>query len=551
MHVAKEKAGRRTTIYRLTGVSDFQSAIRNKYLDRDDFAHQEVDVGGRLGYMVTGAMVKDRADWCSAIAALTGQEVEIGGVTPAGVLLVRSQTEDALNQGVAYALSYGMGFQLLEQGRLDNLFGQRIAIRTADPQKLRSLTVTTMDERSRTSRATIPQGDGLLGFGVGDVGEAVSRIVAVAKLPMLSRSAGEPLQIRGADALNIPLGNTPTEVLSDLDALEALLATEPHPSLKLLEQLAAVRNPETKERLDAVLSKALDGDSGNIGLSWPHERVDENGTPDSWVPRRLWPGRNNAVQSGQPDWNDIRAVLEEFPVGQRLARVDSATIQLCRDSEGKEPISQAIPLRRWLAFETDLDDRTYALYDGSWYEVHHDYVGNITQRVKDLFDGRVTDLKFPTWAPEDDEDTYNRALADALGGVCLDKKLIKTDLHGRGIEACDVYLTDGTLIHVKKTEKSAAASHLLAQALVSADALCGDAQARKKLKDRIEALGGDASNIGSKPKRVVLAMYRGSGKPVNARTLFTFTKVNLVRQATTLEERGVPVYVVSIDGPVD
>lgn len=549
MAMAKQKAGRRTTIYRLTGVKEFESAIRDKYLGQDGFEAHEVEVGDRPGYLVAGAMAKDRSDWCAAVTTLTGEAVEIGGITPAGVLLVRPEGESAPQEGVAYALSYGMGFQLLEQGRLDNLFGQRIAIRTADPSKLRSLTVTTMDERSRTSRATIPQGDGLLGFGVGDVGEAVSRIVASAKLPMLSRSAGEPLQIRGADALNVPLGHTPAEVLTDLDALERLLAKEPHPSLKSLEQLAAVRNPETKKQLDVKLATALDNDSGNIGLAWPHERVDENGTPDSWVPRRLWPGRRSEVQPGQPDWTDIRAALAGVPRGQRLDRVESATIRLCRDTEGKDAISQDIPLRRWLAFETDLDDRTYALYDGSWYEIHHDYAGNITERVTELFAREVEDLTFPAWAFDHDEDAYNKELAAALGGVCLDKKLIRTDLHGRGIEACDVYLPDGTLIHVKKTEKSAAASHLLAQALVSADALCSDAQARKKLKEKIKTLGGDASNVGSKPKRVVLAMYRGAGKHVTPENLFTFTKVNLVRQATSLEERGVPVYVVSIPGP--
>lgn len=549
--MATKKAGRRTTIYRLTGVEELESAIRDKYLNREEFEAREVEVGGRPAYLVTGAMIRDRSDWCAAVTAITGEAIEIGGRTPAGVLVVRPESEDALQEGVAYALSYGMGFQLLEQGRLDNLFGQRIAIRTADPNKLRSLTVTTMDERSRTSRATIPQGDGLLGFGVGDVGEAVSRIVGAAELPMLSRCAGDPLQIRGADALNVPLGDTAAEVLADLDALEDLLAKEPHPSLKLLEQLAAVRNPETKKRLDAALSEALDNNSGNIGLAWPHERVDENGTPDSWIPRRLSPGRRNDVRPGQPDWGDIRAALEEAPVGQRLARVDSATIQLCRDTEGKDAISQDIPLRRWLAFETNLDDRTYALYDGSWYEIHHDYAGNITERVTMLFKRRVEDLAFPAWTPDADEDAYNKALAASLGGVCLDKKLIRTDLHGRGIEACDVYLSDGTFIHVKKTEKSSAASHLLAQALVSADAICSDAPAREELKAKIKACGGDASNVELKPKRVVLAMYRGAGKPVTPETLFTFTKVNLLRQATLLEERGVPVYVVSIDGSGD
>ena len=98
------------------------------------------------------------------LAALTGSAVAIDSKTPAGVLVLAANGSDEgehdvdAEERVAYALTYGMGFQLLEPSRLDNLFGQRIAIRTAAPDELRSLTVTTMDDRSRTSRATIPRG---------------------------------------------------------------------------------------------------------------------------------------------------------------------------------------------------------------------------------------------------------------------------------------------------------------------------------------------------------------------------------------------------------
>lgn len=530
----KKHVGRRTTIYRLTGVENFASAVRNKYLEGDKFDSKNVAVGERDGFLVTGAMHKEKADWCSAVSVLTDSNVNLGGITPAGVLLLRPNPGVATDDDVAYALSYGMGFQLLEPSRIDNLFGQRIAIRAADPDSLRSLTVTTMDERSRTSRATIPQGDGLLGFGVGDVGEAVSRIVAIAHLPQLSHSDGKPLQIRGADALNVPLGVSAEEALADLDMLEQLLDSEPLPELKLLEQLAVVKNPETKRKLDAMLSAALDGAGGNLGLAWPHERVDENGTPDSWKPKNLWPRGRNQARQGQPDWSDIQEALYQAPEGQRLTRLKQASIQLCRDAQGEEPISQAIPLKKWIAFETDLDDQTYSLYDGSWYQIHHNYAENINRRTDEIFEKSTDDLAFSPWEADDDEEAYNKKLADALGGVCLDRKLITTDLHRKGIEACDVYLPDGTLVHVKKTEKSAAASHLIAQALVSADALCHDSQARAKLRERIAELGGDPNELKAKPARVVLAMYRNGSKRLTAEDLFTFTKVNLVRQVLSL-----------------
>lgn len=538
--------GRRTTIYRLTGVDDFRDAVRSRYLDHDGFDVHDVTVGERPALLVTGAMSRDAAGWCAAVIALTGRDVAIAGATPAGLILLRPSNDATADARAAYALTYGMGFQLLDPGRLDNLFGQRIAIRTAEPDQLRSLTVTTMDERSRTSRASIPQGDGLLGFGMGDIGEAVSRIVAVANLPGLTRVDGKTTQVRGADALNVPIGLTSNEVLSDLDVLESILAVPPPESLKILEQLTAVKNPELKKALDARLSAVLDGGEGTIGLAWPHERVDENSTPDAWMPRNLWPRRENTIRPGQPEWSEIVQVLASYPVGQRLDRVDRASIQLFRDAEGQDAISQAIPLRRWVAFQCEIDDRTYALYDGSWYQIHHDYAQNINSLTDAIFAKKVDDIKCPVWATSDDEKAYNEQLSAALGGVCLDRKLITTDLHRRGIEACDVYLPDGTLVHVKRTDRSTAASHLLAQALVSADALCNDDQARQKLRTRISEAGGDPSSLRIKPTRVVLAMHRGDKPELSAKDLFTFTKVNLVRQASSLESRGVQVRIVSI-----
>ena len=73
--------------------------------------------------------------------------------------------------------------------------------------------------------------------------------------------------------------------------------------------------------------------------------------------------RENTIRPGQPEWREIVEVLESYPVGQRLDRVDRASIQLFRDFEGQDAISQAIPLRRWLAFQCEIDGRTYALYD--------------------------------------------------------------------------------------------------------------------------------------------------------------------------------------------
>jgi hypothetical protein len=71
---------------------------------------------------------------------------------------------------------------------------------------------------------------------------------------------------------------------------------------------------------------------------------------------------------------------------------------------------------------------------------------------------RDAGVNLPAWQDGWDEAFYNAHVVESLGGFLLDKRLIYTDLHRRGIEVCDVLLPDGTLVHIKSIEKSAPAT---------------------------------------------------------------------------------------------
>ena len=152
--------------------------MQHTYLDRFDANATSVD--GRDALVVLGAMTTPAVSWGPALHALSGQPVTVGNSTAVGVLLIRGDGDDA------WALCYGMGFQALDQAKVDPRFGQRVAVRAADPRELSSLTRTTLDERSRTDRFSIPSVDHLRGFGVGDFGEVVTRLVAKANIPRLA-----------------------------------------------------------------------------------------------------------------------------------------------------------------------------------------------------------------------------------------------------------------------------------------------------------------------------------------------------------------------------
>jgi uncharacterized protein (TIGR04141 family) len=128
----------RTTVYRLINLRDLHRAIRERYRDSDDFSLTELDVR-RLALLATGSVVVEQVTWAPTVELLTGVSVNMGGETAAGVLVIRLDPD----ADGAWALSYGMGFQMLDSRYIDPGFGQRVAVRSADPETLRSLTRTT------------------------------------------------------------------------------------------------------------------------------------------------------------------------------------------------------------------------------------------------------------------------------------------------------------------------------------------------------------------------------------------------------------------------
>jgi uncharacterized protein (TIGR04141 family) len=123
----KSSAAARTSLYRIRDVSDLHQAIQAKYLDRHTFETKPHKVSGRDALLVTGVVITEKVSWAERIRELVGETVDLGNQTAVGVLLIRT------HQDCAWALCYGLGFQTLEPSKVDPGFGQRIAIRTANP----------------------------------------------------------------------------------------------------------------------------------------------------------------------------------------------------------------------------------------------------------------------------------------------------------------------------------------------------------------------------------------------------------------------------------
>jgi uncharacterized protein (TIGR04141 family) len=130
--------------------------------------------------------------------------------------------------------------------------------------------------------------------------------------------------------------------------------------------------------------------------------------------------------------------------------------------------------------------------------------------------------------------------------LCLDKKLIRTEQHPRGIEACDLLGPDNELLHVKRLDNSVSASHLFNQAIVSAEALKREPLAQQRFRERVLEIGNGARTLpdGYRPRKVVLAFGGRSATPL---AFFTFSQVTLVRCAQRLRMLDVELEVMEVE----
>jgi uncharacterized protein (TIGR04141 family) len=213
-------------------------------------------------------------------------------------------------------------------------------------------------------------------------------------------------------------------------------------------------------------------------------------------------------------------------------------------ADDDEAASSQIPARNWLSFETIVGGHRYCLHDGRWYMVDEGLNNRLTERLQEVFDAEPAIRGLPPWPSGTDEPKFNKVLADQLGGICLDRKLIRCETNRRGFESCDVLTPDGVFVHVKSVGRSTGASHLFAQAGVSAQALIEDASARAALIELVEAEGGDPQWVPERPQQSVLVM--GNRKVLNAESLFSFSRMRLLRLADECRSQNVRLTVVPV-----
>lgn len=542
----RPSASARVTIYQLDSPLDPLDALRDTYLQRDEFTVHDIEVAGRSGILARGSIIRESARWADVVGTWVGDASIVAGLgnTTAACVLLLPTTD--LAAGRLWALCFGMGFQMLEPSRIVPGLGRRVAARCAEPRRLRSLTHSRLDSRAFVARTSIPGGDDLLGFGAGDLGDLISRIVGPAALDgVLAGQAGAAVEIRGADAINLPIARNGVTLLADLEALERLLDRDPHPELAMIEQLHALKPSDPRlPALEAMLDEALGADHDPmLGLAWPTELADEAVPLSHFALTGLPRGFDHDAIPDDPSLSVILVPLAEVGPGERITRLDRMRVQAFSDDD--DPASNALPARRWLTFETTVDGHRFCLHDGRWYVLDEGLSERLATRIAAVSPVHAPIGELPDWPADTDEAGYNKLLAKYLTGVCLDRQMIVCESHPhRGFEAADVLSPQGALLHVKAVDRSSPASHLFAQAGVSTQALLQDSSARIRLRQVVRDLGGNPDHLPARPHDVVLVM--GNRRQLSLESLPSFARMRLVRLADECAAQGVRLSVLTV-----
>ena len=443
-----------------------------------------------------------------------------------------------------------MGHLLVDGDRLDDGFGLRFALRRADSRRISALTTHALDKLPRTARLSVFGGTAINSFGLEEIGEVVSRLVG--KIPAEGFSSDRPgtptfITVKGADSLSVPLGKESGRVLADLALIDSIICNEkPAEGLEHLEDTRPLRPGHPKiEPLEQSFNEHVAGlGPGRLALCWPAEWNEEFGEAASY---RVTGLRAENFVVPELELEDLIAPVAERDNADKLGHLRRIDIQGL--AEGGGVLSRKIAADKWLTFECDYESERYVMQRGRWYNVGGAYIQMLDEKIERIL-SVPSAVDLPPWPRQNkvrrrtgepyvgraDERAYNQwAASKSSGLLCMDRKLISSELHPSGFESCDLLHTDGSLIHVKHLDDSASASHLFNQALVSAEALRRHVDARDNFAARALELSGGTHVVPPDftPRRVVLA-FSGGGAVKDS--IFTFSKIALARCAQRLNE---------------
>ncbi|HTU78965.1 MAG TPA: DUF6119 family protein [Solirubrobacteraceae bacterium] len=380
-----------------------------------------------------------------------GQLPRVFGASSSGLLLVISAKR-------AFAVTFGYGRWLVREEMIVQDFGLKVVLNSVNPAQIKSVDARTFDELTVHTRRGVSHNSPLTAFELDVTRNLLRGITGTSDASYL------PGQITGAASLAM---NTPVQFPQLPELGSALITTYKakryRKHFRFIDDMRAERDPSTIEALDELLLDALkSGEITDMHLAIP-EAVDWQeiaGVRFSFKQKRHEPTPDPSVSIYRALRNPATVTIDRLKKDkvQAVSALDPSQLK------GQWRVYDCI------VFETVHNTYLYVLSGGDWYRVNKSYRESVEAFVRTI---PKLNVGLPMAIVGDDEGAYNERAAEAIGALCLDRKLVKTG-GPDSVEICDILTRKGIFIHVKKRGRSSTLSHLFAQGIGSAELLLHD-----------------------------------------------------------------------------
>lgn len=152
--------------------------------------------------------------------------------------------------------------------------------------------------------------------------------------------------------------------------------------------------------------------------------------------------------------------------------------------DGNGQAIQGDSLFHWLISEIRIASDTYILSEGEWFKVGRSYFNQVQQTFTTIINSRIKYAKIGTTTYANEADYLTNYTVSTQEKI-LDKALSYTYGPQNSIEICDIYNSQGQLIHVKDGGSSSKLSHLFNQGYVSAITFISEPRFRQDIRHKL------------------------------------------------------------------
>lgn len=417
-----------------------------------------IQVGHVKGTLYTKNSPPHAPSWASFFSSAVPAEVLALETASASALLVLPM------KNRTFAVAFGYGRHLIDDMAVEARFGLHATLNSISQDHVRVVDKKTFEGISTHTREQASKETSIGDFGLNVERDVVS---AVTGTPIDSTLGN---QMIGKDSLTARCNVTLHQLPELLQAYFAKSKEETYKNrFSWIDNIFEVRDKAKQQELDAVVVEMMrSGGNAKLWLAIP-ELVD-------WSDIK---GFSYSQKQSAEVFPDVH--LSKYIEHHSAAAISDEALRrhkIFGHRTSTDAIFDSWRVYRCVHAEISVDDKTYLLNGGNWYQIDNDFVAMVDKTVAEIPCTNFTPIDY---AHGEHEDQYNKRLSAAIdGSCCLDRNMI---LHGGGrssVEFCDVYAPSRQMIHVKRYGSASVLSHLFAQGVVSATTFISDEQFREK-----------------------------------------------------------------------